>query len=301
MQTTIWPNQESLTKLPNLSDYMDFRLYLKDFYNFKREQSRNEYRVYNYAMFAAAANIKSPNYLRLIINGKRNLSVDMISKFALALSLNRFEVEEFKWLVLYGQETEAVLRNDYLNHLNQVRVEKKMKSGEIDSRVWEKVPNWITWVLYAMVDQKDVDFKIESLKKVLRNKASETEIDQALQNLLSSGELVRNEATGVVKRARPLMESAEDIPVALIRKLQAELMYLGLDSLFRDSAVEREFGSLTVCLTKKEFDELKFQLRKLRKNINKEHSIKRMTEPGERVYQVNLQLFPLTDPISKGH
>ena len=72
-------------------------------------------------------------------------------------------------------------------------------------------------------------------------------------------------------------------------------MYLGLESLFQDSASDREFGSLTVSLTKTEFEQLKFQLRKFRKEINKDNSIKRMSTKGEKVYQLNLQLFPVTD------
>ena len=90
------------------------------------------------------------------------------------------------------------------------------------------------------------------------------------------------------------MESAEDVPVALVRKLQAELMYLGLESLFQDAPTEREFGSSTLALTKQEFEELRFQLRKLRKEAQKNIGVKRLTSKGERVYQLNLQLFPIT-------
>ena len=54
-------------------------------------------------IFSAAADIKSPNYLKMIIEGKRNLSEDMISKFAKACSLNKSQGDEFKLLVLFNQ------------------------------------------------------------------------------------------------------------------------------------------------------------------------------------------------------
>ena len=98
-----------------------------------------------------------------------------------------------------------------------------------------------------------------------------------------------------MKKARALIESAEDVPVALVRKLQAQLMYLGLESLYQDNATEREFGTLTLSLTKQEFDEVKFKLRQIRKQINKDNSIARMSSKGERVYQLNIQLFPVTN------
>jgi uncharacterized protein (TIGR02147 family) len=72
-------------------------------------------------------------------------------------------------------------------------------------------------------------------------------------------------------------------------------MYLGLESLFQDSPTEREFGALTVSLTKAEFEDLRFRLRQLRKQVHKDNSTKRLGTAGDRVYQLNLQLFPVTD------
>jgi uncharacterized protein (TIGR02147 family) len=72
-------------------------------------------------------------------------------------------------------------------------------------------------------------------------------------------------------------------------------MYLGLESLFQDPPTDREFGTLTLSLTKPEFEHLRFQLRKFRKEVHKDQSTKRMNSKGDRIYQLNLQLFPVTD------
>ena len=82
-------------------------------------------------------------------------------------------------------------------------------------------------------------------------------------------------------------------------KLQMQLMYLGLESLYQDTAIEREFGSLTLSLTEKEFEDIKFKLRQLRKSLHKDNSIARMSTKGERVYQLNLQLFPVSNASKK--
>ncbi len=283
-----------LMEAPIVGEYLDFRKYLADYYSYRREISKKDLRPYNYAVFSAAANIKSPNYLKLIIEGRRNLSDEMVSKFAKAMGLPKDQTEEFRMLVSFGQASDPAERNMHLKALNEKRVDSKLKSGEIDQKTWEKIPSWISWILYTLIDQKDVKFDAESLRKTLREKASVDEIQAALDSLLQSGEIVKDEQTGEVKRARTLMESAEDVPVALVRKLQAELMYLGLESLFRDAATEREFGSATLALTKQEFEELRFQLRKLRKEAQKNIGVKRLTTKGERIYQLNLQLFPVT-------
>ena len=70
---------------PKLGAYTDYRLYLKDFYEYKRALTKTSLRPYSYATFAASADIKSPNYLKLIIDGQRNLSREMAVKFARAM------------------------------------------------------------------------------------------------------------------------------------------------------------------------------------------------------------------------
>ena len=288
-------NKTSELQAPELANFMDYRLFLSAYYNFRRDQTKNALRPYNYAVFSAAADIKSPNYLKMIIDGRRNLSEDMIGKFAKAVGLSKEQTEEFKLLVLFTQTSDPAQRNIYLRHLNESRVQQKLKSGEIDRKTWDKVPNWVAWILYTMIDQKGVDFDPETLRGLLRGKASVDEIQTALNSLFVSGELVKDPITGEVKKAHALMDSADEVPVALVRKLQAQLMYLGLESLFHDAPTEREFGSLTLSLTKPEFEELKFQLRKMRKSIHKDNAIHRMNSKGEKVYQLNIQLFPLTD------
>ncbi|MGE9745575.1 DUF4423 domain-containing protein [Bdellovibrio bacteriovorus] len=282
---------------PVLSDYMNYRQFLADFYLFKRKASKGSLRAYTYAVFSAAANIKSPNYLKMIIEGKRNLSDDMIGKFGKALGFMKDQTEEFRLLVQFTQAMDPAERNMYLKRLSEHRVAGKLKSGEIDRKTWEKVPNWVAWIIYAMIDQDGVSFDTATLKKLLRGKASEDEIDNALTTLITSGDLRRDEVTGELKKARSLTESPEEIPVALVRKLQSQLMYLGLESLYQDQPTEREFGTLTLSLTKSEFEEIKFKLRQMRKALHKDNSIARMKDKGERVYQLNIQLFPVTNAV----
>lgn len=290
--------KEDSAKAPMLSDYLDYRLYLKDFYEYQRATQKG-LRPYSYSVFSAAANIKSPNYLKLIIDGKRNLSADMTKKFAKALRLNRVEAEEFRYMVLYGQEADPLRRNQILRDLAEIRVDQKIRSGEISRENWERVPSWVGWVLYAMTDQEGVDFNIEKLTGLLKGKANADEVRNALEKLLESGQLKRNETNQQLIEKGESVSGADEVPVALVRKLQAELNYLGMESLFEDTAKEREFGALTVALTEEEFEQYKFELRQLRKRIHKEVAVKRQEGAAERVYQINLQLFPITDSVRK--
>ena len=93
------PNANDLSR-PSLMAYTDFRVYLRDFYEYKRRLTSKDLRPYSYATFAAAADIKSPNYLKLIIDGERNLSSDMTRKFARAMGLSKKKRTNFwRWLI----------------------------------------------------------------------------------------------------------------------------------------------------------------------------------------------------------
>lgn len=293
--TVLQPKPVMAPHAPVLGEYTDFRLYLKDVYEYRRATESTGLRQYSYSTFSAAADIKSPNYLKLIIEGRRNLSDDMIVRFARALRLSRTEADEFRALVHYGQATEPIERNQYLKELADLRARRAFEAGEINQKSWDKVPGWIGWVLYALADQRNVDFDPQVVQRLFRAKASSEDIRESLKKLIDSGELARNEETGEVYKARELIESPQDLPVALIRKLQAELIYLGIESLFRDSPKDREFGAMTVAMTEEEFNQVRFELRQLRKRVQKDILVKRKNTKGERVYQLNVQLFPVTE------
>jgi uncharacterized protein (TIGR02147 family) len=287
-------NFKEAIESPKLGTYTDYRAYLRDFYEFKRAQTKNSLRPYSYGTFAAAADIKSPNYLKLIIDGQRNLSREMALKFARALQLNKEESDEFTALVEFTQAIEPLERNRYLKALADLRVRQQLKSGEINVETWDKVPSWVTWVLYALSEQKNVRFEPEALFELLRGKARIEEIRKSLEKLYASGELVKDPVTGEVTKGRELMSGSENVPVALVRKLQAELIYLGLESLFQDMPKDREVGTQTLALTEEEFEQLKFELRQFRKRWTKDISVARKSGKASRVFQLNIQLFPVS-------
>lgn len=294
-QARLLSQLKKFNQKPALSAYTDFRRYLYEFYSFKKMETSESVRPYSYAHFSAAADIKSPNYLKLIIEGQRNLSKQMIGKFSKALGHSKSESDEFQALVLYGQAKTPGERNQHLKNLSDIRIQKKIKQGELQSDEYERVPSWVMWVLHAMADQKNVDFNIDSLKKLISHQASKEEIQSSLKGLTERGELVPEgpESRGY-KKSRELMNGGQNIPVELVRKLQAELIYLGLESLFKDRPQDREFGAMTVAMTEKEFEGLKFELRQLRKRLFKDYSVARAKEKGDRVFQLNFQLFPIT-------
>lgn len=292
----------TLPQAPSLGMYTDFRQYLKDVYSHRRLTESTGVRSYSYSAFSAAADIKSPNYLKLIIEGRRNLSDDMTARFGRALRLQKGELEEFRALVHYGQATEPIERNRFLKELADIRARQAFATGEMSQQAWEKIPSWMGWVLYAMADQEGVSFAPDELYRVMRAKTSPEDVRNELKRLIVNGDLKRlpsDDGNGPIVKGRDIIDAPQELPVEMIRKLQAELIYLGIESLFRDSPKEREFGAMTIAMTPAEFEQVRFELRQVRKRIQKDLKMNREAGKGERVYQMNIQLFPVTDKVSE--
>lgn len=278
---------------PILGLYVDYREYLKDFFEFKKRETMSQLRPYSFSDFSASADIKSPNYLKLIIDGQRNLSLDMCKKFGRALKLNRDEQIEFENLVNYGQAEDPLERNLYLKKLSEIRTKKDISNGKFDVSAWEKVPSWLAWVLYAMTDLKELKADTKYLRELLSEKVTEEQIKKALEKLIRDRE-VEIRSDGYIRKCGNIINEADKIPAALVRKLQAELVYLGLESLHRDDPTERELSGFTLAMTEKEYEWVRFELRKIRKHIQTTLQSNRESSHGDRVYQVNIQLFPIT-------
>ena len=85
--------------------YRDHREFLAVFY------AQGKAAGLSYRGFARAAGLGAPNYLKLVIEGKRNLSADMAERFARACRLNDEATEYFKLLVAFNHALDDGERN----------------------------------------------------------------------------------------------------------------------------------------------------------------------------------------------
>lgn len=277
---------QNLGQAPQLSNYMDYRLYLADFLKFKRSQKLG-IRKYSPSDFAAAADLKSPQYLKLIIDRQRNLSEDGVQKFCKALGLNKEDSEEFLFLVFYNQATQPKERYHYLQKLSEHRA--KNVEGL-------KSPHWLKVIIHSICEGLGGSYTLEDLKALLGDKAKPAELQKCLEEMVDEKVILMTHHDGQTyyQKTEGKNTLSNDIPIDVIKKIQADLLLLALESLFSDTPKDRDIGSFSIALTAKEFEETKFEIRKFRKALLKDLMMKREVSPGERVYQVQFQIFPVT-------
>lgn len=280
----------AIREVPKLTSYMDFRSYLQDFLDFKRSQKLG-IRKYSHSDFAAAADMKSPQYLKLVINRQRNLSEDGVAKFCKALGLNKEDSCEFLHLVFYNQATKPKERYKYLQKLSEHRARSVQGI---------KTPHWLKVIIYSICEGMAGEYSQSDFKNLLGDKCKMNELKECLVELVADKAInceTNQKGDTLYKKSVGQNTFSSDIPLDVIKKIQSDLLLLALESLFSDSPKDRDLGSFSIALTAKEFEDTKFEIRKFRKSLLKDLLIKREKSPGEKVFQVQFQIFPVTKSI----
>jgi uncharacterized protein (TIGR02147 family) len=115
---------------PSVFSYRIYRSYLKDFYRVKKATCTG----YSYRRFSLEGGIASPNFLKLVMDGKKNLTTATILKFAKALDLGAEETFHFEAMVLENQATDAEEKRYYGARLRKASDNPRPRRVNIGAR-----------------------------------------------------------------------------------------------------------------------------------------------------------------------
>lgn len=272
---------------PSPDDFDDYRIYLRAIIaHYKRTRPD-----FSYRKFSKVAGFSSPNFLKLVAEGKRNLSSRSISMFAKGLELDAHEQDVFENLVLLGQATTDAERNRYY-----LRLRKRSRPNDTTKRLEEaqyKVYSlWYALPIHELAGLPDFSEDPAWIGRRLRPQVRPADVKHALALLQEIGLLVRDEA-GRLKPANARLSSGP-APLA-VRNYHRAMMELATGALDGVSVSDRHVSSLTMALTRDQFEELRRRIEGFRKEL---FATETGTDDQHRVvYQVGFQVFPLTNGV----
>lgn len=123
-------SRDSIPVCPQVIQYNDYRLYLRDLYSYKKAINPS----FSMRRFAQISGFKSPNYLQLIVEGKRNLSPELARSLANAFKFSENEKAIFVALVKKANaKTEKEIAEGERERLLAIKkfVAKKMPADQI--------------------------------------------------------------------------------------------------------------------------------------------------------------------------
>jgi uncharacterized protein (TIGR02147 family) len=275
---------------PQLVHYDNYRGYLKDWYqHFKRLNAKVSFRF-----LSQRTGLKSPNYWKLIMEGERKLSNEMIPRFARTLKLEELESHYFHHLVLMNQAENIQERALHAQHLADLK--KRLAPIAVATPDISYFSRWYLPVLKeAALVCKGAAGGVESIRTHLRLGLSATQIEEGLQ-ILVDGDYLRRHPDGTYSENRTLISTGNRVSSALATRYISRMIEESLPALEELRPPEREYGALTLTLAPEAYDKLKELARQFRKEALSLAENGAGKSDDERVVQVNLQIFALTRP-----
>ena len=263
--------------------YRDYRQFLSAYYARRKEQKDG----YSFARFSSDIDLPSPNYLKLVIDGERNLTPALARRFAEGCGLRDDALGYFTTLVAFNQAKNAAERERHYGALQAFPRFRQVH--KLDAAQSAYHAHWFIPAIYELCGRKDVDQDPKAMAKALLPPITPRQAAQALSVLqelgllkLERGRLVQVH-TAVETEAGPLGHQVVQFHRAMMERA-AE----ALDHVPRD---EREIASLTLCISEARMRELKAELEAFREHLLQKYM---NDETPERVVQVNFQMFPLS-------
>lgn len=276
---------------PNIFEYSNYRDYLRGYYDYAKKEKSN----FSHRYFLIKAGFTSPNFLHLVMGGKRNLTKNSILPFAKALELSKKEQQYFEILVSFNQAQNSEVKKYYMELLHNL---KKEKTGRIiKDEQFIYISNWYYPVIREMVALPNFTEDTEWIKKQLKNKVTCKDVRDAIDTMLNLG-LLKREADGRLRQADTHLVTEDEVFHTALYSVHQELLTIAKEVLATTKGPEREISGVTMAVSPKQFTEVKkmihdFQDQILRYLSNNE-------DLPESVCQLNMQFFHIIEQGSGG-
>ena len=272
------------TSKVNLFHYLDYREYLRDWY----QEAKAKHSGFSYRAFAKKAGFQSPNFLQLVIDGKRNLTQASLSKVAKGLGLNKQEAEFFENLVWFTQAKTHGEKDRRYRDLLQSRKFSTVKPMEKEQ--YEFYSTWYHPVVRELVLSKEFDGTPEWLSAKIHPAITPQQAAKSLE-LLEKLHFLKKGKNGKYQQTSSVVSTGAEVKSLTLMNYHQGLLELSRDLLEELAPSDRDISAMTLGVDKDRLPQLKREIQEFRQRILKLVSLD--NQPDE-VVQLNVQLFPLT-------
>jgi uncharacterized protein (TIGR02147 family) len=269
---------------PSIFDYLDYRTFLKDTFQYRKEQEA----FFSHRYFARRAGFSAPNFVQLVIAGRRNLTSASIPKVARGLSLKAKEREYFECLVLMNQADSHDERNHYYQKMTALRGVGPVK--RLEKASFDYFSNWYYPVIREVARWGDGRLAAAEIAALLRPPVAVKDAERALAALADLGLLERDDQ-GRWRQCDAAVTTGPEVRSLVLANYHREMIRMAGESLERCRPEERDVTSLTVNMGREAMAALKEKIAAFRRELL--DLACQETEPGQ-VVQINFQAFPLT-------
>ena len=268
----------------NVFEYISYRQLLKDLYEaHKKKQSSFSYRY-----IGQKVGFKSAGFFSNILQGKRNISQNIIFKFAELFKFNKKETEYFELLVLYDQANQHSRKKYYFEKLLAMR---KSKVHELTADQYMYFDKWYNVAIRELLNYFPFRGDYQQLAKMLNPPISPIEAKKSVELLKRLG-LIEEKEDHTYRVTNKTITTVPHIPLVAVHNFQIATMDLAKEAIDRIPREKRSISTLTLSLSKEVYKEIEDKLAIFRREVL--DLVKHDKNRINRVYQFNFQIFPLS-------
>ena len=270
-------------------EYQNFRLYVRDFYTERKIRSGFTWRD-----FAKAAGYSSPVFLKLVCDGKANLSDVGIERVANAMGLVGTDLQYFRALVNFNQEKDSSKKKEVFKELRAIAKENEMTLVGEDQ--YDYYESWINPVLRELVPQVP-EATPAQVADMLAFDTQAAEVKKALKLLEKVGLLNKNADGSFEQSSKAITTGNIEVTSLSVREMHRQMGELAVRSLDEVPVNERDISGLTLGISESAYSRITKEIEDFRRRVA---AIVLQETEEDRVYRLNVQLFPLTKKFKGG-
>jgi uncharacterized protein (TIGR02147 family) len=268
--------------MKSVFEYLDYRIFLKDFY----EEQKERHGYFSYRYFGNRVGIDS-SYLLKVILKSRHLSEKTVTAVSDFCGLTGNEAEYFHLLVHFGKAQSQRESKLLFEKLLTIR---NVKSRCLLERQYEYFRTWYHPVVRSVLEYFDFKGDFALLGKQLSPPLSAKEARDSVR-LLEKLQLIRKNSDGRYRLTETAVTTGEDWRSVAIGAYQEETIRLSSEAIERHERSLRDISTVTMNINAADFEEIRDRVTEFRRSII---SFVTDSTDADRTYQLNIQLFPLT-------
>lgn len=268
-------------------NYLDYRSYLKDWYEAQRKGSHISLRL-----FSKKAGFTSPNYLKMVMDGDRNLTDESLDKFILALDLNKQEQEFFSNLVHFNQAKKHEEKDKYYQRILQSRKFHQLKP--IEREQYEFYSSWYHPVVRELLTAGNHELSADEIAMRLFPAVTSQQVRKSIE-LLERMRFIARDKEGHWQQTTPVVTTGAESNALTLLNYHLNILDIAKEILNHIAPEQRDISALTLGLPAEKLPMLKKRLQEFRREILEMAATDSKTE---KVVLLTMQMMPVT--IDKG-
>ncbi len=273
----------------SLFDYLDYRDFLKEFYESKKKESP----FFSLRYMSGKVGMDPGNIVK-VFQGKRHLSKRLLEGFINLCDFKAKEAKYFRALVAFGK---AKKENEVKRLYEELISLKDVQSLKLRATQYEFYKKWYYTAIAALLNFYEFKGDYKSLANQLTPPITVKQAKEGIR-LLEKLRIVKKNDDGIYSLTNNFLTTGNEWHSIAIRKFQEETTRLALESFKSQSPKERNMSTLSISISEEDLDKINELTKEYRKSILK---LVDETENPNRAYQLNIQLFPLTKAKGTGH